>query len=78
MPLYEVTEEGLERRPPAAFAALGMYERADLQRLLRDDISALDEDLIVIPEEFSGTGRTPPGASTSPPSTRPAGSSSSS
>ena len=45
MPLYEVTEEGLERRPPAAFAALGMYERADLKRLLRDDISALDEDL---------------------------------
>ena len=43
MPLYEVTEEGLERRPPGAFAALGMYERADLQRLLRDDISALDE-----------------------------------
>lgn len=52
MPLYEVTEEGLERRPPAAFAALGMYERADLQRLLRDDISALDEDLLVIAEEF--------------------------
>ncbi len=31
MPLYEVTEEGLERRPPAAFAALGLYEPADLQ-----------------------------------------------
>ncbi len=52
MPLYEVTEEGLERRPPAAFAAVGMYERADLQHLLRDDISALDEDLLVIAEEF--------------------------
>ncbi len=33
-----VTEEGLERRPPAAFAALALYEREDLQRLLRDDI----------------------------------------
>jgi hypothetical protein len=52
MPLFEVTEEGLKRRPSAAFAALGMYERADLQRLLRDDISALDEDLLVIAEEF--------------------------
>ena len=52
MPLYQVTEEGLKRRPPAAFAALGMYERADLQRLLRDDISALDEDPFVISEEF--------------------------
>ncbi len=38
MPLFEVTEEGLERRPPAAFAALALYEREDLQRLLRDDI----------------------------------------
>jgi len=52
MPLYEVTDEGLRRRPPAAFAALGMYERADLQRLLRDDITALDEDLLVIAEEY--------------------------
>jgi len=31
---------------------LGLYERADLQRLIRDDISALDEDLRVIAEEF--------------------------
>lgn len=52
MPLYEVTEAGLKRRPLARFADLGMYERADLQRLLREDISALDEDLLVIAEEF--------------------------
>ncbi|MDQ6796609.1 MAG: hypothetical protein M3011_01055, partial [Actinomycetota bacterium] len=52
MPLFEVTDDGLQRRPPAAFAALGMYERADLQRLLRDDIAALDEDLLVIAEEY--------------------------
>jgi hypothetical protein len=52
VPLYEVTDEGLRRRPVAAFAALGMYERADLQRLLRDDIAALGEDLVVIAEEF--------------------------
>ncbi|MFN2506610.1 MAG: hypothetical protein ABR540_20765 [Acidimicrobiales bacterium] len=52
MPLFEVTEDGLRRRPIAAFAALGMYERADLQRLLRDDISALDEDLLVVAEEY--------------------------
>lgn len=52
MPLYEVTDAGLRRRPPAAFAALGMYERADLQRLLRDDIAALDEDLLVVAEEY--------------------------
>ena len=52
MPLYEVTESGLAQRPPAGFAALEMYEREDLQRLLRDQISALGEDLLVISEEF--------------------------
>lgn len=52
MPLYEVTDIGLEQRPPAGFAALEMYERQDLQRLLRDQISALGEDLLVIAEEF--------------------------
>ena len=52
VPLYEVTDDGLKRRPLARFADLGMYERADLQRLLRDDVSALDEDLLVIAEEF--------------------------
>ncbi len=52
MPLYEVTDTGLKSRPVAVFAALGMYERADLQRLLRNGISALGEDLLVIAEEF--------------------------
>lgn len=52
MPLYEVTEQGLKAHAPGAFAALEMYERDDLQRLLRDEISALDEDLLVIAEEF--------------------------
>jgi len=37
---------------PLPFAALGLYERADLQRPLRDDLSALEEDLFVIAEEF--------------------------
>jgi hypothetical protein len=52
MPLYEVTDAGLQRHPAAVFADLGMYERADLQRLLRDDISAIAEDLLVIAEEY--------------------------
>ena len=52
MPLYEVTEAGLVRRPVAAFADLGLYERHDIQRLLRDAISALGEDLLVVGEEF--------------------------
>jgi hypothetical protein len=52
MPLFEVTGSGLRARPVAEFAELGLYERADLQRLLRDDISALGEDLLVVAEEF--------------------------
>jgi hypothetical protein len=52
--LYEVNDEGLTLRPEAAFGALGMYERGDLQRLLRDDISVLGDDLLVIAEEFAG------------------------
>jgi RecB family endonuclease NucS len=52
MPLYEVTDDGLQQRPPAGFASLEMYERHDLQRLLRDEIAALGEDLLVIAEEF--------------------------
>ena len=52
MPLYEVTEEALSPRPAAGFAALGLYERADLQRLLRANISVLGEDLLIVGEEF--------------------------
>jgi hypothetical protein len=52
MPLHELTEHGLLRHDAAAFRALGLYERADLQRLLRDDISALGDDLLVVAEEF--------------------------
>lgn len=52
MPLFEVTDSGLQAQTKAEFAALGMYERADLQRLLRDEIGALGEDLLVVSEEF--------------------------
>ena len=52
MPFYEVTEQGLRMRKPADFAALGFSERGDLQRLLRDDVSPLGDDLLVIAEEF--------------------------
>jgi hypothetical protein len=52
MPLYEIGEQGLRRHDAAGFAALGIYERTDLQRLLRDDIAVLAPDLLVIAEEF--------------------------
>lgn len=52
MPLYEITDAGLVPHDRADFAALGLYERADLQRLLREDISVLGKDLKVVAEEF--------------------------
>jgi hypothetical protein len=52
MPLYEVAEDGLRRRKVAHFAELGLYERADLQRLLREQPTALGEELLIIAEEF--------------------------
>lgn len=41
MPLFEVTEAGLQRREVARFAALAIYDWADLHPLLRDDPSSL-------------------------------------
>lgn len=52
MPLYEISDSGLVAHDRADFVALGLYERADLQRLLREDISALGDDLLVVAEEF--------------------------
>jgi hypothetical protein len=52
MSLYEIAESRLARREPATFVDLGLGERADLQRLIRNDIGVLDDDLCVIAEEF--------------------------
>jgi hypothetical protein len=50
--LYEIAGEGLAERKPALLADLGLRERPDLQRLLRDDIAVLDDGLLVVAEEF--------------------------
>lgn len=52
MPLYEVTGSGLTAHEPAKFKTLEMYEKQDLQRLLREQVDALGEELLVIAEEF--------------------------
>jgi hypothetical protein len=52
MPLFEISGEELQEHPPAQFADLGLYERGDLQRLLRDHVGVLAEDLLVVSEEF--------------------------
>jgi hypothetical protein len=52
MGLYEISESGLARHEQASLAELGLRERQDLQRLVRDDIGVLDDDLLVVAEEF--------------------------
>ena len=52
MPLYEMTNEELVEKQPTTFAQLRVGERTDLQRLLRDNIGVLGEDLRVVSEEF--------------------------
>lgn len=52
MPLYEIADDGLAESKPALLADLGLRERADLQRLLRDDIAVLEDGLLVVAEEF--------------------------
>mgnify|MGYP001453229104 CR=1 FL=1 len=52
MPLYRVTREKLEAVKQTSFVDEKLLERRDLQRLLKSDISAIGDDLMVIAEEF--------------------------
>lgn len=52
MPIYEVRKGGLVAISQTSFQAEGLYERRDIQQLLKDQITVLDESLMVIAEEF--------------------------
>lgn len=52
MPIFEITNDDLVAVAATTFGAEGIYERDDIQRLLRKSIHALDEQLMVIAEEF--------------------------
>ena len=52
MPLYRVAQEKLEPVTQTSFIEENFFERRDLQRLLRADISVISDDLMVISEEF--------------------------
>lgn len=52
MPLYRVAKDKLEAVKQTSFIEEKLFERQDLQRLLRADISVIGEDLMVIAEEF--------------------------
>jgi hypothetical protein len=52
MPIYEVTTDRLREIEATSFNAAGMRERADLQRLLRNQIEIISPDTLIIAEEF--------------------------
>jgi hypothetical protein len=52
MPLFHYTTDRLHPVAETTFGAEGILERQDLQRLLREQIDALGERLLVIAEEF--------------------------
>lgn len=52
MPIFHVLPNELKALAPTTFGAEAMMERKDIQRLLRAQISVLDERLMVITEEF--------------------------
>lgn len=52
MALFRLEPNALVEQPPATFRELHLYERGDIQRLLRAQPEALGEELLVISEEF--------------------------
>jgi RecB family endonuclease NucS len=52
MALYELSATSIKPLEQTTFAADGVFERRDLQRLLRDAIEVISPDTLVIDEEF--------------------------
>ncbi|MBU1067957.1 DUF4268 domain-containing protein [Myxococcota bacterium] len=52
MSLFRITTDRMEAVPTTTFAREKLLERRDLQRLLRQDLSPIGDDLMVIYEEF--------------------------
>lgn len=52
MPIYEFTQSGISRVEETTFNSIGLHERRDLQRLLREHIEVVAPGTLVISEEF--------------------------
>ena len=52
MPLYQITNDSLLKLGETSFQRENVWERRDLQRLLKANIEAIDENVMVIAEEF--------------------------
>jgi hypothetical protein len=57
MPLFELSSTHITGLQRVEFGAVGLMERSDLQRLLRDHIDVISPDTLVISEEFSSWDR---------------------
>jgi hypothetical protein len=57
MALFEMSHEAISGLKRVQFADLGLLERGDLQRLLRDCVDVISSDTLVISEEFSSWDR---------------------
>jgi hypothetical protein len=57
MPLYELNASSIAKLERVDFSTVGLLERADLQRLLRDHVDVIAPDTLVISEEFSSWDR---------------------
>lgn len=57
MPLYEFTSTAVSKLARVDFASSGVFERGDLQRLLRDHVDVIAPETLVISEEFSSWDR---------------------
>lgn len=53
MPIYRIEDDHFVPVPETSFSAAGILERTDLQRRLRNDITLLSPNLMVIAEEFT-------------------------
>ena len=52
MAIYEITADHISKISETTFSTVGLHERRDLQRLLRDQIEVIAPDTLVIAEEF--------------------------
>ena len=53
MAIYELTAHEMQALPVSDFASLGVTERGDIQRILRQRIEIVSPDTLIIAEEFS-------------------------
>lgn len=52
MPIYELTKDELKKIEETSFSAAKVKERADLQRVLQNQIEIISPDTLIIAEEF--------------------------